>query len=103
MAKLLYDGVIEAVRYKPNGMVHRVRGYFRRGPTFSDRILLDRKTLVERIRSGKHYVSGKRIPSLASTFEIGKSIRLEMHNGREVLLTGDLPIDQDCLTGIPLI
>ena len=51
------DFVIEAVRYK-NGKIDVVRGYQRRGPTYTDRILLDRKTLLERLKEGKLVVIG---------------------------------------------
>ncbi|MDP1779148.1 MAG: hypothetical protein Q8K73_02630, partial [Anaerolineales bacterium] len=50
MAKKI-DGVIEAVRYK-NGQITWVRAYERRGATFSDRVLLDRKTLLQRLQKG---------------------------------------------------
>jgi len=45
------DGVIEAVRYK-NGQIVIVRAYERRGATFSDHVLLERKTLLERLQKG---------------------------------------------------
>ena len=48
-----FDGVIEAVRYK-SGKIEVVRAYERRGATFSDHVLLDRKELLERLRGGKH-------------------------------------------------
>ena len=59
MAKKI-DGVIEAVRYNPNGQIALVRAYERRGATFSDRVLLDRKTLLERLKSGKNFSIGQR-------------------------------------------
>ncbi len=76
MAKMKYDGVIEAVHYKPNGDVDWVRAYERRGPTFSDHLLIDRQTLIDRIKSGKKYVAGKRIVLMASTFEVTNSIQV---------------------------
>ena len=48
-----FDGVIEAVRYNPDGQIALVRGYELRGVTYSDRVLLDRNTLVERLKEGK--------------------------------------------------
>ncbi len=70
-----FDGVIEAVRYK-GGKIDVVRAYERRGATFSDRVLLNRKMLIERIRQGKQFVIGQRKEFMASTFEIGKSVNL---------------------------
>ena len=52
MAKVKYDGVIEAVHYAADGQVEWVRAYLRRGPAFSDRIMLDRQTLIEDLKAG---------------------------------------------------
>ena len=46
-----FDGIIEAVRYK-NGQIVTVRAYERRGATFSDRLLIERKDLLERLKTG---------------------------------------------------
>jgi hypothetical protein len=70
MAKIGYDGVIEAVRYSPDGRLSVARVYERRGPSFSDRILLDRDELIKRLESGEKYVVGKRIPRMPGTFEV---------------------------------
>ena len=59
MAKQI-DGVIEAARYAPDGSIVMVRVYERRGATFSDYVLLDRKTLVEKLKKGKKFVTGQR-------------------------------------------
>lgn len=101
MARQKFDGVVEAVHYKPDGRVDWVRTYLRRGPVFSDYILLDRQTLVEHLKSGKQYVAGRRIPQLASTFEVTESLQVIRKDGQEFLVTGDLQPDQDCLEGVP--
>ena len=101
MAKQKFDGVVEAVHYKPDGQVDWVRTYLRRGPVFSDYILLDRQTLVEHLKSGKQYVAGRRIPQLASTFEVTKPLQVVRKDGQEFLATGNLQSDQDCLEGVP--
>ncbi len=94
------DFVIEAVRYK-NGKIDVVRGYQRRGPTFTDRILLDRKTLLERLKEGKHILTGQRKEFLASTFDLGKPVQLFEQDGRQVVAT--LPqAEHDELEGVPL-
>lgn len=80
------DGVIEAVRYK-NGQITMARIYEKRGATFSDRIMVDRKVLLERIQKGLQYVTGSREELLASTFTTGKSILLVKNNDREFLAT----------------
>ncbi len=87
MAKKI-DGVIEAVRYK-NGQIVIVRAYERRGATFSDRVLLERKTLLERLKKGQQYITGSREELLASTFKIGKSVLIVNQNGHELLATNE--------------
>jgi hypothetical protein len=94
-----FDVVIEAVRYK-GGKIEMVRGYERRGPTFSDRVLLDRKTMLERLKDGKKFVTGQRKEFLASTFEVGKPVKLVGQDGKQVVTT--LPEgNHDELEGVP--
>ena len=103
MAKIKYDGVVEAVRYKPDGEIDWVRAYERRGPTFSDYRLIDREALIKRLKSGKRYVVGKRIRYLASTFEVSSPLRLVDKGSQEIIVTGDVAANQDRLDGVPLI
>lgn len=82
-----FDGVIEAVRYK-NGQIVVVRAFERRGAAFSDRVLLDRKEFLERLKKGQKYVIGKRKELLAGTFEVQeKPVRVLEQNGREIIST----------------
>jgi hypothetical protein len=91
-----FDGVIEAVRYNPNGQIALVRAYVLRGVTYSDRVLLDRDTLVERLKEGKRFTIGQRKEFLASTFELGKPVKLVSKNGKDYLTTdGDAPQRDD--------
>ena len=85
MAKKV-DGVIEAVHYK-NGQIQAVRVYERRGATYSDRIMLTRKELLERIKKGRQFVIGQRKLFLASTFEEGKPVQVLSRNGKEIIST----------------
>ncbi len=94
-----FDGVIEAVRYK-GGKIEVVRAYERRGPTFSDCVLLDRKTLFERLAAGKRFVTGQRKEYLASTFETGKPVCLDGPDGKQVVTTR-AQSEQDVLEGVP--
>jgi hypothetical protein len=103
MAKAKFDGVVEAVHYRPDGRVDWVRTYLRRGPTFSDHILLDRQTLVEHLKAGKRYLVGERLPLVASTFKVDQPLRLLEKNGQEILVTGDTQADRDRLEGVPVI
>ncbi len=102
MATKKFDGVIEAVRYTRNGQIDFVRAYERRGFTFSDRVLLDRKTLLERLKARKRFVTGRRKEFLASTFEGGRDVMLAAREGREFIATrADAARDE--LEGVPVI
>jgi hypothetical protein len=102
MADKKYDGVIEAVHYTRGGQIDFVRAYERRGFTFSDRVLLDRKTLMERLKTRKRFMTGQRKLLLGSTFESGKDVNLVMHAGREFVSTR-ADATEDTLDGVPLI
>lgn len=82
-----FDGVIEAVHYK-NGQIMSVRAFERRGAAFSDRVLIDRKELLERLNNGQKYVIGKRKEFLAGTFEVQeKPVQVLKRDGREIIAT----------------
>ena len=86
MAKKV-DGVIEAVHYK-NGQIMAVRAFERRGATFSDRVLVNRKELLDRLKNGQKYVIGKRRELLASTFEVQeKPVQVLTRDGKEIIST----------------
>lgn len=95
-----FDGVIEAVRYK-NGQISFVRAFERRGSTFSDHLVLDRKTLLERLQKGKVFVTGSREDLLASTFQVSKPILLVKANEREFISTRE-GTEHDELENVPL-
>lgn len=93
------DGIIEAVRYK-NGQIAMVRAFERRGATFSDRTLLDRKTLLERLRGGKNFATGTRENLLASTFKVDKPVLFAEKNEQAFIATRENP-NQDELENVP--
>ena len=99
MAKKV-DVVIEAVRYK-NGQIVLVRGYERRGTTFSDRVLLDRKTLIEKLQKGNQVLIGSREELKASTFKLDGNVRLVKQDNREWIATGP-GATQDHLENTPI-
>jgi hypothetical protein len=97
MAPVKYDGVIEAVRYAPDGKIMLTRVYERRGAAFSDRVLLDRPALVERLKKGLKFVTGQREIFLASTFETAKSVQLLGES-----ITTEMGGEHDLLEDVPL-
>jgi hypothetical protein len=82
-----FDGVIEAVRYK-NGQIVVVRAFERRGAAFSDRVLIDRNDLLERLKKGQKYVIGQRREFLAGSFDVQeKPLRVLEQNGKAIIST----------------
>ena len=102
MAKQKFDGVVEAVHYKPDGQIKWVRGFEKIGFVFSDRVLIERETLIEKLKSGKNFVVGKRTPYMGNNFEVSTPIRLVIMNDKEVLVAGDQQAEKDYLEGVPV-
>ena len=98
MARIKIDGVIEAVRYTPGGMISMVRTYERRGVVWSDHILLSRSDLVARLILGKHFVIGQRKESLGSVFDTGEAV----HYLDDHVVTGSQPAARDLLAGVSI-
>ncbi|MBN1147731.1 MAG: hypothetical protein JXA78_10790 [Anaerolineales bacterium] len=103
MAKVKYDGVVEAVHYAADGQVEWVRAYLKRGPAFSDRMMLARQALIEDLKAGKRYLVGRRIPLMGGVFEVSKPLRVLRVDAGEALVTGDLHSEHDRLESVPVI
>ena len=99
MAKKI-DGIIEAARYK-NGQITVVRAYERRGASFSDRVLIERKDLLERLKDGKQFMTGVRKEFWAGTFEEGKAVKVVSSGDRDFISTRD-GADRDELEETPV-
>lgn len=97
-----YDGVIEAVHYAPDGRLECVRAYERRGPAFSDRVLLDRATLLGRLKKGKKYLVGTRVAHMGSSFQVSTPVRVVKQAGEDFLVTRSGSRAGDDLEGIPV-
>ncbi len=95
-----FDGVIEAAHFK-NGQIALVRAYERRGASFSDRVLIERKDLLERLKQGKKFVTGSRKEYWGGTFEVGKPVLLLSRDGKEILSTRE-GAERDELENVPL-
>jgi hypothetical protein len=103
MGKTKFDGVVESVHYNPEGQVKWVRVYRRRGPTFSDRLLMNRDEFIRELKSGRRYFSGKRIALQASTFDLGEQVSLLQRDGSEYIVIGEQSSEKDFLKGVPII
>ena len=95
-----FDGIVEAVRYK-DGQIVVVRAFERRGAAFSDRVLIERHELIDKLKKGKKFVTGKRKELLASTFEPGKPLQLVSRDGKEIVSTRD-NAEHDELEQVPV-
>jgi hypothetical protein len=103
MAKVKYDGVVEAVHYKPNGDLDWVRVYLRLGAAFTDRILLSRQAFVEQLKAGKRFVLGERIQYLGGVFNVTQPVHLLRQDHNPVIVVDDRQATQDDLSGVPVI
>lgn len=99
------DGVIEAAHFDGEGRLAWVRAYERRGPTWSDLVLIDRSALIVRLQRRKRFFVGSRIENWASEFNLGLQIKLKQTHRGVFLIAGegrgDLPNDQ--LEGVPVV
>jgi hypothetical protein len=98
MPRKRIDGIIEAVRYLPDGKIDTVRAYEYRGFIWSDHILLNRAELVERLKKGEKFVTGQRKRYLGSWLETGLIVRYD----RNIVSTVGQEGKQDLLTGVPI-
>jgi hypothetical protein len=101
MAKIKYDGILEAVRLSEDGQVETARIFERRGPIFSDRFLVDRDNLIERIKSGQKFMTGKRLYKMGSMFHTGEDVRVVSSKGNELLVVGSEEAEKDAIHSIP--
>jgi hypothetical protein len=103
MANPKYDGVIEAVHYTKDGQVDWVRAFLRRGPTWSDRVIMKRQDLIDEIKSGRKVMLGKRVKMMGGTFEVSSPVQVSDASGKEVLVLSGKDSNRDQLEGVPVI
>jgi hypothetical protein len=97
------DGVIEAVRYTPQGSIDWVRSYERRDMVYSDVLILNREEFLERLDAGQLFYTGKRKQYQGNAFETERKVITKGTNGDRIILTEGSDADQDHLEGVPLI
>jgi len=103
MAKVKYDGVVEAAHFKLDGQLDWVRVYERRGAIFTDRIVLGRDAFARQLKAGKRYMVGERILNLGGKFNVTQPVRLFNPDGKQVIVVGDIQATKDELTGVPIL
>jgi hypothetical protein len=100
-AKQKIDGVVEAVRYSPEGMIDLVRLYPRISTTYADRVLWTREQLVKELKAKKHFVVGQRRPMWGATFDLGAELHLDQSSKKELVYCGQSSVDHDLLQDVP--
>ena len=80
MAKVVADGIVEAVRYNEQKNIKLARVYLRHGLVFTDCMLFTRDQLIEAIQSGKKFYSGSRKTYYASSFFLNQELCLHEQN-----------------------
>lgn len=103
MSRKKFDGLVVGVHYASTGKIEWIRLYERRGATFSDLVHISREEIIARMKEGQKFVTGKRVPLMASTFDVNLPLRLEQGNGKEILVVGDPTSKADHLEGVPRI
>ncbi len=98
MARPKFDGVIEAVRYDPDGRIALVSAYERHGAVWSDHVLLGRDELIKRLKGRRRFVTGRRKAYLGGVFETGQKVRLV----QGVVTTDGQSSKRDQLTSVPI-
>jgi hypothetical protein len=103
MAKVDYDGVIQAAHYTDDGQLGWVRAFLRRGPVWSDTVQIERDDLVDKINSGLRFRTGRRLLYQGGTFDTSFPVKVVKINNHQVLHAGDSVGEVDKLEGVPLI
>lgn len=98
-----YDGVVVAARYSPQGKIEWVRAFVRHGFVFSDRMDMDRETLLKNLREGKKFKTGERITYQGNDFKISDDIQLIESDSGSKIIAGEVSKNRDSLGNIPII
>ena len=95
------DVVVVAAHYGLDRRVVWVQAYERRGRIWGDKVLLDRRALVERLqRKQRIHVGATR--DIPGDFELGPAVELHRSGAGAVIVAGAKPADFDAL-GVPVL
>jgi len=84
-------------------MIEGVRAFERHGFVFSDRMLMDRETLVENLREGKRFKTGERVIYQGNDFQVNEEIQLIENDDGNIIVAGKALSNQDSLGNLPII
>jgi hypothetical protein len=102
MAKIKFDGVVEAVHYEPTGNIKWARAYIRHGSVFTDRVILDREKIISDLRDGKRFYIGTRVKSMGGVFQVTEPLRFLEDDNKTVISTTEEITDHDHLIDVPV-
>ncbi len=95
------DVVLVAARYdEEDEQIDIAQGYERRGFVWGDLVLLDRRTLVERLNANKRVVTGHP-GELPGDFVVAAEVHLAQEGGTETIVADGHQTGRDDL-GLPL-
>lgn len=97
------DLIIEAVHHKRNGQIDFVRAYQKRGATYSDCLLVERKELLESIVLGMRVFIGQRVPFWGTVFSELAPVRLQTIHNKQTIVTTTSNVNQKELAEAPII
>ncbi|MBN1267014.1 MAG: hypothetical protein JXA25_16095 [Anaerolineales bacterium] len=100
-AKKKVDVILVAVKLSENGQMDFARGYLRRGPVWSDLVLLQREQLIERLQTGEKVYTGAET-DMVGDFEIHEQLQIETVNGKDLFIIGNEKATAEDL-GLPLL
>jgi hypothetical protein len=93
------DVVVVAARYAPDGKLTVAQGYERRGQVWTDLLLLDRPTLIGRLRAGRRVAAGEP-RGVPGDFVVRDALVLSGADGRAVVRASHTSSSTDNL-GVP--
>jgi hypothetical protein len=100
VARKKFDLIIVGARYASDGRIEWVRAFERRGPTFSDHLLINREDLKMRLENGEKVVTGLRKIYEASTFDVKHEVSL---TPSAAIVTGGQSGNKDIIADTPVI
>ena len=95
------DVVIVAAHYGPDRRLAWVQAHERRGSVWGDKVLLDRRALIERLQGKKRVCTGA-ARSLPGDFDLGPAVELRRNSGATSLTAGGKASGSDDL-GVPVL
>jgi hypothetical protein len=95
------DLIVVAARYSPERRLEWVQAYERRGRVWSDKVVLDRRALLDRLQRKQRVHSGaeREIPG---DFEVGPAVQLQRSGGPPAIVAGSKTTGADEL-GVPVL